>query len=80
MSPLKINMLMRLYSRAKPFDDMPMEQIDAPAMQEAFGFFHRHDLLAAGVSWVSVKYGRIAHPFLSPCGHQLIERLCEVEP
>ena len=80
MSPLKITMLMRLYCRAKPFDDMPVEQVNAPVMHEAFAFFRRHDLLAVGVSWVTVKYERIGHPFLSPCGQQFVDRLCEVEP
>ena len=80
MSPLKIIMLMRLHCRAIPFDDMPIEQVNAPAMQEAFGFFRDHDLLAFGVTWVSVKYQRVGHPYLSLKGQQLVERLCEVEP
>jgi hypothetical protein len=80
MSPLKIIMLMRLRSRAHPFDDMPEEQIVAPAMQEAFGFFRNHGLLADHVTWISVKHGRAGYPFLSFKGHQLVERLCEVEP
>lgn len=80
MSPLQIIMLMRLYARAEPFADMPLEQVDAPAMQDAFAFFRAHGLLGEYITWVSVKHKRFGHPFLSPKGRELVERLCEVQP
>lgn len=80
MSPLQIIMLMRLYSRAEPFADMPQEQVDAPAMQEAFGFFQEHGLLSYLTNWVTVKHGRVSLPHLSLKGRELVERLCEVKP
>ena len=80
MSPLKIIMLMRLYSRMNPFDDMPQDEINAPAMKDAFSFFSEHGLLNECVSWDSVKNGRIGYPFLSRQGYQLVQSLCEFEP
>jgi hypothetical protein len=73
-------MLMRLHSRAYPFDDMPLEQVNAPAMRDAFAFFRKHDLLDEVATWETVKNGSVEQPFLSPKGIQLVERLCEVEP
>lgn len=80
MSPLQISMLMRLHTRAAPFVDMPAEQVSAPAMQAAFGFFREHGLLTDLTTWVSVKYDRVKYPFLSLKGQELVKRLCEVEP
>lgn len=80
MSPLQITMLMRLHAYAEPFADMPLEQVNAPAMQEAFAFFRQHGLLADMTTWVTVKHRRFSRPHLSLKGQQLVERLCEVKP
>lgn len=80
MSPLKIMMLLRLHVRANPFVDMPLEQVNAPAMEEAFEYFEANGLLAAGVNWFTVSLGRVSHPFLSSKGLQLVDRLREVQP
>ncbi len=80
MSPLQITMLLRLYVRPEPFSDMPVEQVNAPAMQQAFAFFREHGLLNEQVTWVSVKHGRVGYPFLTLKGKELVQRLCEVKP
>ena len=80
MSPLMISMLMRLYSRAEPFEGMPSKEIHAPAMLDAFCLFRRHGLLGEDVTLASVKNLSVSYPFLSTKGHELVKRLCEVEP
>lgn len=80
MSPLQIEAVLRLYCRANPFAGMPLEQVRAPAMREAYQGFVRDGLLAEGVDYHSVYFGIAPFPFLSERGVDLVHRLCEVAP
>jgi hypothetical protein len=79
VSPLEIIALLNLHARAEPFADMPWRQAGAPAMRDAYRRFESHGLLAEGVNFDSVYFGRAPHPFLSGKGLDVVRRLCEVQ-
>lgn len=86
MSPLKINLLLRLYVYAVPFEGMPLGQVHAPAMRDAFGYFRAHGLLADGVTHHSIcneprpVMGTAAVSRLTEKGQRLVLALRAVNP
>lgn len=54
MSPLKINLLLRLAVYVHPFEDMAPRRVHAPAMLQAFRDFAEQGLLVEGVTHMSV--------------------------
>lgn len=80
MSPLKTEMLLRLHTRASPFDGYSLDQIHSRAMYDAFAEFDQAGLLVYGVSLIGISVGAVQHPMLSDKGRDLVRRICEVEP
>lgn len=80
MSPLKIQMLLRLHCYVFPFEGYLPEQIYAPAMREAFDWFITQDLIRHDVTIESARIGRNTAESLTGKGLALVGRICAVEP
>jgi hypothetical protein len=83
MSPLKIEILLRMYSHRDPFDIYPYEQKHSPAMYEAFETFRRQGVIRPDIvierDWASDDPNQ---PRLTAKGLDLVNRLkaVTVEP
>lgn len=78
MSPLKIEILLRIYSHADPFDGYTHEQKHSLAMHEAFKDFRRAGIIMnhihIGINWSE------HHERILPAGENLVERLKGINP
>jgi hypothetical protein len=83
MSPLKISLLLRMYSRPEPNADLPSRQAVAPAMWEAVASFKRQGLIP---DWVTAAELIIterpwsSEMWLTDKGRALVQRYLEIEP
>lgn len=86
MSPLKINLLLRLAVYAQPFEGLPLDQIHAWSMRDAFGYFRSHRLLADGVTHQSIcdeprpVMGTAVVSRLTEKGQRLVLALQDINP
>ena len=80
MSPLKIHLLLNLYTSLCPMADYPPEQQTAPAMRRAFRDFAQAGLLVPGVTLDAALAVRLPDERLTPKGQDLVDRLKAVEP
>lgn len=76
MSPLKITLLLNLYSRPQARDAYYWTQEqDAPAMREAFDDFIRLGILKPEATHQAFRSGTLPYAALTARGDKLVERL-----
>ena len=87
MSPLKISLLLRMYSESAPNGEIPEKQAFSPAMMDALDYFREHGLVHNDVmlghlrgGYVSVIGAASPEPYLTARGLELIGDLMEIEP
>lgn len=86
MSPLKIILLLNLYSSPRPFKDYPDRQRIAPAMRDAFKDFADRGLLQEGIdhalviTYENLQKALPANGVLTWKGLDLIEKLKAIQP
>ncbi len=87
MSPLKISLLLRMYSQPAPNGDIPYNQAVAPAMLDALDDFRDRGLVHNDVMLGHLHRGHFSsigadsgEPYLTPKGRALVDKLMAVEP
>jgi hypothetical protein len=80
MSPLKLALLLRAYSSARPNMDLPTRQAFAPAMMQAVHEFRARDLLRPEVHTAMLVTGWLNergayHLLITPKGEALAQRI-----
>lgn len=80
MSPLKIALLLRIYSLSRPNGDLPDAQAHAPAMREAVQEFIHLGLIRPDTTVAELQFGP-PRGWLTPKGAGLVHRvITTVEP
>ena len=81
MSPLKIDLLLRMRTQLHPTFDMPPGRASAPAMRAAIADFVAIGLAHSSASELTFRLGPAPREgFLTVKGYELVERLKAVEP
>lgn len=75
MSPLKIALLLRMYSSPRPNADLPERQAFSPAMAEALQDFQNQKLVLGGISLDNLRSGP-SRNWLTESGAALVSRIC----
>lgn len=77
MSPLKIALLLRIYSLPRPNIDLPGQQAFAPAMAEALAHFIRSGLVDPDTTLMDLRTGNPRRE-LTEKGGRLVKALCDI--
>jgi len=80
MTPLQIEILLRLRSHVEPFDGYTSGQKFSPSMFDAFNYFQALGLILSGLGPHTPWYTIPPEQRLTMRGLDLIDRLCQVNP